>query len=168
MCVIYVSLVHKGYKLVLITNRDEDLNRRDVKAHYWDPQNPNIFAGKDLSSKGTWGGISKQYCKFGFLTNFREIGNSIGPESRGSIVTKYLESDIAPQEYLNQVNQKKHCYSPFNVILGTADEVWYLGSHDPSGEPRCLSLDSKIYSVANGWLESNWFKQVYVYICKSY
>lgn len=45
MCIVFLSLgAHPGYKLILLNNRDEALQRPTSKANFWEDQD-NILAG---------------------------------------------------------------------------------------------------------------------------
>ncbi|MCP4236515.1 MAG: NRDE family protein, partial [Aestuariibacter sp.] len=73
MCLILIALQqHKDYPLVVIANRDEFYARPTRAAHWWDDE-PDIFAGRDLTAGGTWLGINRRG-RFAAVTNFREPG----------------------------------------------------------------------------------------------
>ena len=60
MCLISLQLSQNAsYKLILVANRDEQYDRPSLPAHFW-PEYPDLLAGKDLSARGTWLGITKQ------------------------------------------------------------------------------------------------------------
>ena len=98
MCIALLSSAHPSYKLILIDNRDEYLNRPTAAAAWWSPTHPDVLGGRDLqrSEQGTWLGVTRSG-KIAVLTNFRE--NSPPPASlisRGKIIKDFL-IDTSPQ-----------------------------------------------------------------------
>ncbi|KAL8243678.1 hypothetical protein R6Q59_009936 [Mikania micrantha] len=95
MCIALLSTAHPAYRLILIDNRDEYLNRPTAAATWW-PDNPEVLGGRDLlrNIHGTWLGVTKAG-KIGVLTNFRE---DVTPRStaisRGAILKKWLTEDV--------------------------------------------------------------------------
>ncbi|KAK5128471.1 hypothetical protein LTR85_003139 [Meristemomyces frigidus] len=92
MCITLLSTAHPAYPFILLSNRDEFLNRPTAPAHWWDAPNEHVLGGRDLqrSARGTWLGITKQG-KIANLTNFRDEGEEVARnKSRGGLVTAYL------------------------------------------------------------------------------
>ncbi|CBN76742.1 conserved unknown protein [Ectocarpus siliculosus] len=56
------------YKLIVASNRDEDLGRPTAPIHFWKDAGSNLLAGRDLVAGGTWLGVSRSG-KFATLTN---------------------------------------------------------------------------------------------------
>ncbi|CAM9163147.1 unnamed protein product, partial [Ectocarpus sp. 4 AP-2014] len=56
------------YKLIVASNRDEDLGRPTAPMHFWKDAGSNLLAGRDLVAGGTWLGVSRSG-KFATLTN---------------------------------------------------------------------------------------------------
>lgn len=100
MCIALLSTAHPKYKLILIDNRDEFINRPTAKASWWPDPNSNVLGGRDLLRpiQGTWLGVTKTG-KIAVLTNYREDQppnpNTI---SRGAIIRKFLTEDVGPME----------------------------------------------------------------------
>lgn len=98
MCIALISTAHPDYKLILIDNRDEFVNRPTAKASWWPDPNSYVLGGRDLlrEVQGTWLGITKGG-KIAVLTNYREDEppnpNAI---SRGAIIRKFLTEDVGP------------------------------------------------------------------------
>ncbi|CAM9841980.1 unnamed protein product [Ectocarpus fasciculatus] len=63
------------YKLIVASNRDEDLDRRTAPIHFWKDAGSNLLAGRDLVAGGTWLGVSRSG-KFATLTNFHSTWES--------------------------------------------------------------------------------------------
>jgi uncharacterized protein with NRDE domain len=100
MCIALISTAHPKYKLILIDNRDEFVNRPTAIAEWWPPPYHNVLGGRDLLRpiQGTWLGMTR--CgKIAVLTNYREQQppdpNAV---SRGAIIRKFLTEDVGPME----------------------------------------------------------------------
>ena len=100
MCIALLSTAHPRYKLILIDNRDEYVNRPTAKASWWPTPHEDVLGGRDLlrEVQGTWLGITKSG-KIAVLTNFREDQppnpNAV---SRGAIIRKFLTEDVGSLE----------------------------------------------------------------------
>ena len=100
MCIALLSTAHPKYKLILIDNRDEFVNRPTARASWWPSPHENVLGGRDLlrDVQGTWLGVTKSG-KIAVLTNFREDQppnpNAI---SRGAIIRKFLTEEVGPLE----------------------------------------------------------------------
>lgn len=106
MCIALLSTAHPNYKLILIDNRDEFLNRPTAKAQWWPSPNDSVLGGRDLHREvqGTWLGITKAG-KIAVLTNYRE-DQPPNPQaiSRGAIMRKFLTEDVGPlDEFVKNV-----------------------------------------------------------------
>lgn len=100
MCIALLSTSHPQYSLILLSNRDEFLDRPTAPAHWWEPPNSHVLGGRDLQrpEKGTWLGLSKDG-RIAVLTNFREEGQEVASEkSRGAMVNAYLSSPPGDRE----------------------------------------------------------------------
>lgn len=53
----------------------------------------------------------------------------------------------------------KELYDGFNLLCGTAEEVWYFSNRDPSGTPRRLDR-GHVYGLSNSLLDTPWPKVV--------
>ena len=92
MCIALISTAHPSYRLILIDNRDEYLNRPTAPASWWPEPHSQVLGGRDLlrSVHGTWLGVTRQG-RIAVLTNFREDGPlPQGTVSRGAIIRAFL------------------------------------------------------------------------------
>ncbi len=92
MCIALISTAHPEYRLILIDNRDEYLNRPTAPAEWWSDPDSNVLAGRDLLRyiQGTWLGVTKDG-RVAVLTNYREEGvQHEGAISRGAIIRAFL------------------------------------------------------------------------------
>lgn len=154
MCLLAMSYrAHPGYDLVLITNRDEYFERPAEEAHFW-KDSPDLLAGRDVKSGGTWMGISRTG-KFGLITNFRDpTRHRSDALSRGTLVSDFLKSSDSVSEYLKRVSSESFRYNDFNLMLGTREQILYFSSV----ERRTAELRHGIYGMSNHLLETPWPK----------
>ena len=100
MCVALISTAHPAYRLILIDNRDEYLNRPTDTARWWPEPDSQVLGGRDMlrDVHGTWLGVTTSG-KIAVLTNYRE---DVTPPptaiSRGAIMKKFLAEDVGPVE----------------------------------------------------------------------
>ena len=94
MCIAIISTAHPKYRLILLDNRDEFLNRPTSTASFW-PSFPDVFGSRDLlrSTQGTWLGATRSG-KVAVLTNYKEDYVDPKATSRGAIIKKFLTEDV--------------------------------------------------------------------------
>lgn len=156
MCLINFHLnEHPNYKLIVVANRDESYARPTAPANFWKDY-PDLLAGRDLLGMGTWLGITRQG-KFAALTNFRDLTLeplTVDKITRGEIVTNYLTEDISPQAYLEKLHQHKDRYEGFNVIVGSADQLFYYNNI----ESNIKEIHHGTHGISNHMLNTPWPK----------
>jgi uncharacterized protein with NRDE domain len=153
MCTIFLAhQVNPKYKLIMLSNRDEFYERRTAQASWW--ENGKIFGGRDLKDLGTWLGITRDG-RISTLTNFREVpGNQEPLQSRGMIVSQYLESHVSAPKYLEDLKNNKNQYNGFNLLCGTVDQIFYLTNK----KSDIIPLSQGVHGLSNGYLNEPWFK----------
>jgi uncharacterized protein with NRDE domain len=131
MCLILVAWqVHAQLPLVVAANRDEFHGRAAARAAFWDDR-PALLGGRDLQARGTWMGVSRSG-RFAAVTNYRGGTEPGAAQSRGALVTRYLEgAGVA------ELAQRKADYSGFNLLAADGAELWWLSNRD--GEQRRLA-----------------------------
>ncbi len=144
MCLILVAWrVHEAYPLVVAANRDEFHSRPAARAAFWDDK-PDVLGGRDLQARGTWMGVSR--CgRFAAVTNYRGGTEPGAAESRGALVTRYLEGVDVPR-----LAERKSEYSGFSLLATDGAELWWLSNRD--GAARCL--EPGWYGLGNLLLDS--------------
>lgn len=131
MCLILLAWkVHEGYPLVVAANRDEFHARPAARAAFWDDKS-EVLAGRDLQAGGTWMGVSRGG-RFAAVTNYRGGAEPGAPESRGALVTRFLEGVDVPA-----LAERKAAYSGFNLLAADGESLWWLSNRD--GAPRPLA-----------------------------
>ena len=152
--------------LVLLSNRDEFLQRPTTPAHQW--MDMPIYAGRDDQSGGTWLGIHQQTLssdnvqsenvfsqngRWAAVLNFRD-GVQATPDqrSRGELVTGFLTSDLSPLAYARQVDLQ--AYAGFNLIVGDDKQAVIVNNR---GYPP-TALHSGLHIISNGQPDNAWFK----------
>lgn len=149
MCLILVAArVHAGFPLIVAANRDEYHARPSETAGFWKDR-PGILAGRDLEAGGTWMGVSRNG-RFAAVTNYRGGRDANALESRGALVTRFLEGSAPAREYVNDVAQRGNTYSGFNLFADDGDELWWCTNRD--GAPR--HLDGGVYALGNFLLDT--------------
>lgn len=149
MCLILAAVrVHPEYPLIVAANRDEFHARRAERAAFWKDY-PGILAGRDLQAMGTWMGISRAG-RFAAVTNYRGGRDANAAESRGLLVTRFLEDGVPAGEYVTNVARRGSVYSGFNLLADDGDELWWCSNR--GGEPR--RLEPGIYGLGNFLLDT--------------
>lgn len=154
MCLILFSFEPDSPQpLVVAANRDEFYARPASAAHYWN-DNPNIFAGRDLTARGTWLGVSRAG-RFAALTNF-SAGDPVQdyPASRGELVADFLASDLPAHDYLQDL-EKDH-YAGFNLLIYDGKHLYYTTNKDYPDQ----QLNAGTYGLSNAELTASWPKSV--------
>jgi len=154
MCLILLAYrTHPRYPLILAANRDEFYQRPTVPAAFWETE-PQILAGRDLKSGGTWLGMSLTG-RIAALSNYRDPGTvRDNTPSRGGLVTDFLLGDIPPAEYLVMLRQRSRDYNGFNIIFGDLKNLYFYSNR---GEVPPL-LQPGIHGLSNHLLDTPWPK----------
>jgi uncharacterized protein with NRDE domain len=148
MCVLALAWrAHPRWQLVVAGNRDEFHARPAAALARW-ADAPDLLAGRDLQSGGTWLGASEAG-RFVVVTNLRGHGAPVeGRPSRGALVTDLLgggDPAAVPIE----------AYNPVNLIA-----IDPKGAHFLSNGATAIrtSLAPGLYGLSNGTLDEPWPK----------
>jgi len=156
MCLIFLSVnQHPTYSLIVAANRDEFYERKTAPADFW-KDHPHVLGGRDLEAGGTWMAITRSG-KISMITNYRDLKNfkSKAP-SRGQLVSDYLTDDVSPSKYLKRIEPRKEEYNGFNLIVGSANELWYLSNYKQGVE----QVSNGVHGLSNALLDAPWPKVV--------
>jgi uncharacterized protein with NRDE domain len=156
MCLIFLSLnQHPTYKLIVAGNRDEFYERKTAAANYW-KDHPEILGGRDLEAGGTWMAMTRSG-KISMITNYRDLQNlKAKAPSRGQLVSDFLMGEREPENYLRQIVPHKNEFNGFNLIVGSADQLWYLSNYKDEVE----RIPPGIHGLSNALLDTPWPKVV--------
>lgn len=156
MCIILFSYKdHPEYRLILAANRDEFLDRPTTKLSCIQQQK-KIFAGLDNKGGGTWLGL-RENGKIAGITNFRNPKTVLqDAPSRGHLITNYLESDLSPAKYLNNIKKEKKIYNGFNLLIGDNHNFFYYSNIND----EIVEITGGTYGLSNHHLDTPWPKVV--------
>lgn len=156
MCLLVIAhYAHPHYPLILAANRDEFYDRPTQEAGFWS-EHPDLLAGRDLRSGGTWLGMTRGG-RLAAVTNYRDpssVRNSA--PSRGRLVTDFLVGNETPEAYLQTLSPGLAAYSGFNLVLSDGSDLWWASNR--GGEARCLGAG--IFAVCNHLLDTPWPKVI--------
>lgn len=154
MCLILLSYkMHPDYRLILAANRDEFYNRPTAALDYW-ADHPDVLAGRDLKSSGTWLGVTRSG-RIAAITNYREpAAHMENAPSRGLLIRDFLTGTESPQHYLKAVSKIGHTYNGFNLIMGDASGLFYYSNRGT----RIHKLKPGLYGISNHLLDTPWPK----------
>lgn len=149
MCVAFFALgQHKDYPLIIASNRDEFYERPTREVRLWGT--PPVISGLDLKAGGTWLAVSAS-SKFALVTNFRGAqrprDSVLAPPglaeplsgapltetlSRGELPLLFVQAEVTPQRFINQLNTIRDSYNPFSIVFGDSKRISFYSS--PTGE----------------------------------
>lgn len=152
MCLILVAhKVDEALPLVIAANRDEFHSRPTLKAGWW-PDDKNILGGRDLQAGGTWLAVQRGG-RFAAVTNYRDAdAPPRGKRSRGFLVTRFMQNNVPPLEYVESINDED--YAGFNLLVSDGDALAYRSNRSSNrGE-----LAPGVYGLGNATLDTPWEK----------
>lgn len=153
MCLILFSInQHPELPLVVAANRDEFYDRPTTSMHWW--SSPDMLAGKDELSGGTWLGITRSGT-VAAVTNVRDGLPEKGALSRGLLPIWALDKEAG--ELDRTLHQTTEQFAGFNLIRVEADEGWYFSNRDSHPGRQ---LHRGVYGLSNHLLQSPWPKLV--------
>lgn len=154
MCtLLFAYKVHPKYDFVFLGNRDEFKSRPFIGAHFWE-SHPNVLGGIDLEKGGTWAGITKEG-RIAFLTNYRDPSlQRDSTLSRGYLTRDFLVNSVSPKKYLQEIQLQQTAYNPFNLVVGTLNDLWFYSNVENQIRP----IQPGIYGLSNALLDTSWFK----------
>ena len=169
MCLIAFALhASSRWPLVIAANRDEFLDRPTVPLARWKtPQGQAILSGRDLRAGGAWFGLTAggPGGRVAFLTNVREADPLPAPRSRGELVTRWLESQICPEDFVASLAANPMAFAGFNLVVGDVERSqWHWVTNRPSAAKQNgiawhhEALKPGVYGLSNAALDSPWPK----------
>lgn len=144
--------------LLVIANRDEFHRRATASLAFW-PDTPEVLAGRDLESGGTWMGVTRSG-RFAALTNYRDPSvQRLDARSRGLLVSGFLTSAACAAEYGEAVRAEAHHYNGFNLLICDANTLFWIG-HQGRGTAQAHELEPGIHALSNHLPGTPWPKLV--------
>ena len=152
MCLVLIAYgVHPEWPLIVAGNRDE-FHARPTQVAKWWPDKPDILGGRDLQAGGTWLALHRRG-RFATVTNYQGAKKADAAlESRGHLVTNFLECDLSPRHYLDTIDGS--AYAGFNLLVSDGERLAY--SSNRGIEAR--ELEPGIYGLSNATLDTPWTK----------
>ena len=142
-----------GFDLVVAHNRDELYGRAAVPAEFWS-DHPEILAGRDLESRGTWLGVSRT-ARVGLVTNFRR--EAPWPDqrlSRGNLVVDFLTGRAGSRPHGRRVHISRESYRPFSAVFVDAERCWFVSSESEDTH----EITPGFHGLSNHLLNTPWPK----------
>lgn len=159
MCLVVLAFdSDPEHPLIVAANRDEFHVRPSRDADWW-PDEPDILGGRDLQAGGTWLALHRDG-RFATVTNYRDADASrTAFRSRGHLVTEFLNSNLAPIDYLQTIDGS--AYAGFNLLVSDANTLAYLSNR--AAGPRVLPAG--VYGLSNATLDTPWEKVARSKLC---
>lgn len=93
--------------------------------------------------------------RWSLLTNYRDFNNPRNAKiSRGKLVQAWLESTIAPEEYLEGIQKYQDQYDGFNLLVSDGKKLLYFSNYSP----QVQEVKPGIYGLSNALLDDPWPK----------
>jgi len=155
MCLLAVAWnTHPRWQLVMAGNRDEAHERPTAALAAW-ADRPQVLAGRDLRSGGTWAGLDTAG-RMTVVTNVRDP-RIVVPQapSRGALAADFLGGGQSAGAYARVVEAEAGAYAPFNLLVADANVCEYVSNYP---HPRRTMLADGIHGLSNGDLDEPWPK----------
>ena len=145
MCVVAIAWrTHPKWRLLVAGNRDEFHARATAPLARWDKPS-NVIAGRDLTSGGSWMGVSDSG-RFAVVTNIRDAGGpSADKKSRGALVSDWLT--------LGSLPSASDQFNPYNLVVADQHSAQFI-SNRPM--PTQEHLPPGIHGLSNAVPDEHW------------
>ncbi len=152
MCLVVLAFdVRPDVPLLVVANRDEFHGRPAQDAGWW-PDMPDVLGGRDLQAGGTWLAVHRNG-RFATVTNFRDAApQQAAKRSRGHLVSGFLQSGLAPVDYLGSIAPDD--FAGFNLLVADGESLAYLSNRGGGLQ----ELSAGIYGLSNATLDTPWEK----------
>lgn len=142
--------------LIVAANRDEFHRRPTAALDFW-PDAPQVLAGRDLQSGGSWMGVTRDG-RFAALTNYRDPpAQRNDARSRGELVAAFLQGRMSAVDHARQTCREAAAYNGFNLLLGDGETLVWVG-HRHGDEARMQELAAGIHALSNHLPGTPWPK----------
>jgi uncharacterized protein with NRDE domain len=155
MCLVVLAYKKwEGYPIVILANRDEFFERPAKKAEYWE-EAPEILAGRDLTSFGTWLGVTK-HGRISLVTNRRDMREPKlpNPMSRGKLVEGFLKSKLEPANYEKSLQADLQKYEGFNLFFTDLRSAFCVSNRGNGS----IEIEPGFHTLSNAFWNTKWPK----------
>jgi uncharacterized protein with NRDE domain len=158
MCLIaFAWRAHPRYRLALIANRDE-FHARPAAPAGFDPEQPDVFGGRDLQAGGGWL-LASTRGRLAAVTNVRAgVSPDAAPRSRGALVRGFAGGNDAPQSVAAALQAQAAQYGRFNLLLWEGAELVFATNHPAFAT---LGVAPGIHAMSNGAFDEPWPKAMH-------
>lgn len=114
------------WPLLLAANRDE-MNDRPWQppGRHW-PDRPEVTAGRDLLSGGSWMGVNDHGLVAAVLNRHGSLGPAPGKRSRGELVLEALDHAEATEAARALAEIEPRAYRSFNLVVADSRDAFWL------------------------------------------
>jgi len=129
MCtVVILRRPDHDWPLVIAANRDEMRDRPwSPPDRHW-PERPDVVAGIDNLSGGSWLGLNDHGATACILNRRNSLGPQAGKRSRGELVLEALDAADAADAAANLVHLDPTAYRSFNLVIADNRDAFWLRS----------------------------------------
>lgn len=160
MCLIALAWQHHPrYRLALIANRDEAHARPTAPAGA-DPDDPQVYGGRDLSQGGSWLMVSARG-RLAAVTNVRDGRQfETAPRSRGALVREFVRGAMSAEDCLESLRAPAAEFGRFNLLLWDGAQLRFGSNHPPAGHGRfqTFAVTPGVHAMTNGAFDADWPK----------
>jgi uncharacterized protein with NRDE domain len=128
------------WPLLVAANRDEMSNRpwQGPGAHWRD--RPQVVAGLDRLSGGSWLGVNRHGLMAGVLNRYGTLGPAPGKRSRGELVLEALDHAEAREAAAALGDLNPLAYRGFNLVVADASDAFWLTLREDAGAVEVEAL----------------------------
>lgn len=158
MCLLFVALnQHRHWPFICASNRDEFHARATAPAQQWGPDFGGAIGGRDLQAGGSWLLLSP-LGRLAALTNVRGVATPANADSRGGLVSGFIQSSDDGESYAAKIGHSGERYAGFNLLSGryTAGQ-WQL-HHSTNCGRGAAQIGSGIHGLSNANFNTPWPK----------
>ncbi|MDX1709697.1 MAG: NRDE family protein [Rhodovibrionaceae bacterium] len=122
-----------AWPLIFAANRDEMADRPwRPPARHW-PDRPEVTAGLDSLSGGSWLGVNDHGVLAGVLNRYGSLGPQEGKRSRGELVLEALDHADAAEAARALAHIDPAAYRTFNLVIADDRDAFWLANREDDG-----------------------------------
>ena len=132
-----------------------DRPRQAAAAARWTDY-PEVLAGRDLSSGGTWLGVTTSG-RVAALTNFRNPATHRNDApSRGGLIKGFLTGRMSARSYVEDLAREGTPHNSFCLLVGDADQLLFYSNRAEAPH----EVEPGIHGLSNHLLDTPWPKVI--------